>query len=217
MQEEDLTTSVNRTLDVLEIVGSPGRFWALRHVAFFHDKRRVAFGVETLYVLEVLSVNPSGRWLPQTERRSDTRHSPAAFHTRPPRFSSRKMGKPWPCLRPSFFDTRPHFFVVVAVGVGVLAARAFVCRASRVLSPHHRQAGQHIHSISKAEKIFVSGIKQKNQDDWVRVSVSVQHEGARLRARQAEEQQRTTATCCIGVGPGPAVASQVSTTEVYLK
>jgi hypothetical protein len=48
LEQNDLTTSVDWTLDVLGVFG---RASGLRNHVFVHDKRRVPFGVECFYVL----------------------------------------------------------------------------------------------------------------------------------------------------------------------
>jgi len=79
LEDEDLTTTVNRTLNVVHVCvfSSPGNF---RRVVVFDNKWRVPLGVETFDVLKSVS-NPRSRVSANVGQRltSSISYSPASF------------------------------------------------------------------------------------------------------------------------------------------
>ena len=190
LEQKDFATTVNRTLDVLQVFGGAG---ALRHAVFFHDKRRVSFGVETLYVL-------FGGCQQRCKLRMRVDDLPAAFHTRPPHWPSHRKGRPSPCLRPF-----PLTLVVASCfcsqsgAVRLCGGRCLCLFSSKqaALSSvenggllgshtiHQQQSGRRIH-IMQGFAMFVGKKAEKNQrrlpipgrHRTVKYRVQIQLEGA---------------------------------------
>lgn len=176
MEQKEFTTGVNRTLNVVEVFGSPSSFGALRHAVFLHDQGRIAFCVEVFYVLRAPSGSFAGGWFPAMLQAA-VRILTNSISYSPVSFFQPQNGQTMALWSAIFFDARRRLLVAV-VGIGVLAAyMAFVCRASHAPKLHTiDRFGQRIHIISK--------------ECLCSASNKLHSGAARLRTRQAGKQQR---------------------------